>query len=325
MRNHFADELLRQAKENPNLLLLTADLGFSVFEPFAEALPKQYLNTGCAEANTMSMAVGLALSGKKVFVYSIVPFVTMRCFEQVRNDVCMHSADVTIVGVGGGLAYGQLGPTHHATEDIAIMRSLAGMTVVCPGDPIEAKLATRALINRGGPAYLRLNKRGEPIFHKGDIPFEIGKAIKLREGKDVTLISIGGILEEVMHVADKLDKKNIRTTVLSMHTVKPLDTDIIDEAIASTPYLFTIEEHSIIGGLGSAVGEYISEQDKHPRVFRRFGIKNQFTKVSGDQNELREFNGLNSEKITQTILKLILTASPSPVHKRRASRRAPRF
>lgn len=305
MRKHFADELLKHAKENPMLLLLTADLGFSVFEPFEEALPNQYLNTGCAEANTLSMAAGLALSGKKVVVYSIIPFITMRCFEQIRNDVCMHNADVTIVGVGGGLAYGQLGPTHHAVEDIALMRALPCMTVVCPGDPIEVRLATRALINLGGPAYLRLNKKGESIFHKEDISFEIGKAITLRKGKDVTLLSTGAILSEAVQVADKLKKENVSATVISMHTVKPLDIGAIDQAIARTHYLFTLEEHSIIGGLGSAVGEYISEQNKHPKGFYRFGIQDRFTKISGDQNELREFNGLSSSQITQEILRHI--------------------
>ncbi|MDP2624837.1 MAG: transketolase C-terminal domain-containing protein [Candidatus Peregrinibacteria bacterium] len=304
MRNEFTAELLEHAKKDPNILLLTADLGFSVFEEFAAACPDQYLNTGCAEANTLTMAAGLALSGKKVFVYSIIPFVTMRCFEQVRVDVCMHNADVTIVGVGGGLAYGQLGPTHHSIEDISIMRSIPNMKVICPGDPIESRLATRALIQEGGPAYVRLNKKNEPIFTESDVLFQIGKALTTRDGADLTLISTGGMLPVAMEVAGQLAEQKLETRVLSMHTVKPLDIEAIDKAIAETSNLFTLEEHSLIGGLGSAVAEYISEhpREAQPQTFHRFGINDRFTKTSGDQEHLRGLHGLNSDQITDAIL-----------------------
>lgn len=306
MRNQFTAELLQHAKKDPNILLLTADLGFSVFESFAEALPKQYLNTGIAEANTISMAAGMALSGKKVFIYSIVPFLTMRAFEQVRNDVCLHNADVTIVGVGGGLAYGQLGPTHHSIEDIAIMRALPNMRVICPGDPEESRQATRELVQTSGPAYLRFNKRGEPLFTEG-MPFKIGEATKLKEGKDITLVSTGGILGVTMDVAEQLEKQGLSCAVLSMHTVKPLDMEALENAVATTSNLFTIEEHSRIGGLGGAVAEWVSEQKTSPDTFYRFGIDDQFTKTGGDQAHLRKLHGLSAPQIAKTILEKIAT------------------
>jgi transketolase len=304
MRIFFTEELLKQAKQNSNIILLTADLGFSVFEEFASILPKQYLNTGCSEANTVSMAAGLALSGKKVFIYSIVPFITMRCFEQIRVDVCMHQADVTLVGVGGGLAYGQLGPTHHAIEDIAILRALPNMYVICPGDPMESRLATRALIQARGPAYLRLNKKNDPQVHLHEFSFEIGKAIFLRNGKDVTLISTGSMLPRAIEVATLLEKKNITTTVLSMLTVKPLDTEALGRAVKTTSAFFTLEEHSVIGGLGGAVAEYLSESPIRPRVFHRFGIQDRFTRECGDPLYLHRIHGLTAEQITDSIVKL---------------------
>lgn len=285
--------------------MLTADLGFSVFEDFEAARPKQYLNTGCSEANTVSMAAGLALSGKRVFVYSIIPFITMRCFEQVRVDMCMHKADVTLVGVGGGLAYGQLGPTHHAIEDISIMRSLPEMTVICPGDPVEARLATEALLKHKGPAYLRFNRSRDTIVHESDPVFEIGKAIQVRDGKDLTLVSTGGLLPTAVEAAEILSKSGKSVRVLSMHTVKPLDTDAIDDAIQDTGHIFSLEEHNVIGGLGSAIAEHISESSQALKAFKRFAIQDKFTKTSGSQNDLRELHGLTAPQIASVILDVL--------------------
>lgn len=301
MRNAFAQELLEQARKNPNLLLLTADLGFSVFEAFEAELPKQYLNTGCAEANTAGMAAGLAMSGKKVFIYSIVPFITMRCFEQIRVDICYHNVDVTVVGVGGGLAYGQLGPTHHSIEDVSLMRSLPNMKVVCPSDPIESRLATRALVEKGGPSYLRLNRGGDTVIHNDDLQFEWGRAVRLREGKDITLISTGGMLGVTLEVATQLESHSIQATVLNMHTIKPIDKEAIMKVVDQTAHVVTIEEHSIIGGLGSAVAEVIAEYGK-PVKFKRLGILDRFTKEVGRQDYLRQINGLDIENLTELIL-----------------------
>lgn len=304
MRNAFVQELLQSAQKNSNIMLLTADLGFSVFEEFEAALPKQYLNTGCAEANTMSMAAGLALSGKKVFVYSIVPFVTMRCFEQIRVDVCYHNVDVTIVGVGGGLAYGQLGPTHHAIEDIAILRSLPNMKVVCPADPVSTRQLIKQLIEQGGPSYLRLNRGGDLVLYPEDTHFEWGKAIQVNSGQDLTLITTGAMLQTGLEVVKRMSDYGISVALLDMHTVKPLDTSAILEALENTHGIITLEEHSILGGLGSAVAEIIAEHSKKQYLFKRLGIRDRFTKEVGKQDYLRKINHLNPQDITETLVTL---------------------
>ena len=189
MRNNFLDTLFELAKADPRITFITGDLGYGVVEKFMEQLPDQFLNAGVAEANMTSVAAGMALSGRIVFTYSIANFPTLRCLEQVRNDVCYHDANVKVVSIGGGFAYGAMGATHHAVEDLAVMRALPNMTVVAPGDPIEARAATRALVAMPGPGYLRLGKAGEPKVHSGEVDFAIGRAIRLRDGGDVTRVA----------------------------------------------------------------------------------------------------------------------------------------
>src|SRR5207245_8000991 len=206
MRNAFIKELFELAKQDERIVLIVGDLGFGVVTPFMEQLPKQFLNAGVAEQNMTGMAAGMALSGKIALTYSIANFPTLRCLEHVRNDVCYHNANVKIVSVGGGFTYGAMGATHHAVEDIAVMRAMAGLFVVAPGDPVEARAATRAVIAYHGPCYLRLGKAGEPVVHQSAIDFELGKAIAMREGRDATLISTGGILQNVVRAAERLEK-----------------------------------------------------------------------------------------------------------------------
>jgi transketolase len=258
MRTAFIRALEEVAEEDERVMLVVGDIGFGVVETFAQRFPKRYVNAGVAEQNMTGIATGMALSGNVVFTYSITNFPTLRCLEQVRNDVCNHKADVKIVAVGGGFAYGALGMTHHATEDIAIMRSLPNMTVIAPGDPVEAAAATRAIVSWPGPCYLRLGRAGEPVVHKRPIDFKIGEAIQLRDGKDLTLIATGGMLETAVAVADRLLERNISARVLSMHTVKPLDIGAVLAAARETNAIATIEEHSKLGGLGSAVAEVLA-------------------------------------------------------------------
>ncbi|MGA8213594.1 MAG: transketolase C-terminal domain-containing protein, partial [Candidatus Sulfotelmatobacter sp.] len=221
MRTAFLNELFELAKQNPRIVFMTGDLGFSVVEKFMQELPKQFINAGVAEQNMTGMAAGMAMSGKIVFTYSIANFPTLRCLEQIRNDLCYHQANVKIVSVGGGFAYGSLGATHHATEDLGVMRMLPGITVIAPGDPMEARCATRAVVEHVGPCYLRLGKAGEPEVHKGKIDFKIGKAVCFRDGDDLTLISTGSFLQTAAKVADALAGQGIEARVLSMHTLKP--------------------------------------------------------------------------------------------------------
>lgn len=304
MRTAFINTLTELAKNNENLWLLTGDLGFSVVENFEAILPNQYLNAGVSEQNMIGMAAGLAMCGKTVFTYSIVPFITMRCFEQVRNDLCMQNVNVKIVGVGAGFSNNQMGPTHHSIEDIAVMRALPNMIVVCPGDPWEVEEATKAIAKINTPAYLRIGKKGEPTINSEKGAFVIGKGILLNEGGDLTLVSTGNMLETASLVCEKLAKINIRVRLISMHTVKPLDEKLIIESAEKTGAIFTIEEHSIIGGLGSAVAQVLMENGKVIK-FHSFGVKDKFTKIAGDQDYLRKINGLDPSGIAKNILKII--------------------
>ena len=302
MRTAFIQELLEIAKKDPRIVLMVGDLGFGVVTPFMEHLPQQFVNAGVAEQNMTGMAAGMALSGKIVFTYSIANFPVIRPLEQIRNDVCYHNANVRIVSVGGGMAYGALGPSHHATEDIAVMRAMPNMIVVAPGDPVEARLATRALVEYQGPAYLRLGRAGEPIIHKNWPEFRLGRAIQLREGNDITLISTGGVLPEVVQAADMLQEKGFSVRVLSMHTVKPLDVEAVLSAARETKAIFTVEEHSIIGGLGSAVAEVLAEHNGPRPLFKRLGIPAQFSAEVGSQKYLRSLYQLDAPGIVKQVL-----------------------
>jgi transketolase len=275
---------------------------------FAERFPKQFINAGVAEQNMTGLAAGLALCGKIVFTYSIANFPTLRCLEQIRNDVCYPSANVKVVAVGGGFTYGALGMTHHATEDLAIMRALPGLTVVAPGDPLEADQAVRAIAAQAGPCYLRLG---------AGIAFELGKAILVRDGAHLTLISTGGMLQLAVEVADRLAADGVQARVLSMHTLKPLDVEAVLAAARETPALVTLEEHSTLGGLGGAVAELLAEASSGVR-FKRIGLPSQFSCHVGSQDYLREVHGLSLDAVHRSIQHL-LAHRQSPFSRHRAA------
>lgn len=304
MRNTFVRTLHELASKDKRILLLTADLGFSVFEEFMETLPSQYFNMGIAEQNMAGVAAGLAMEGYIPVIYSIVPFATMRNFEQIRNDIAYQKLNVKIVGVGAGFAYGPYGHTHHGIEDIAVMRSIPEMTVIAPGDPVETKLATIAMMSYVGAVYLRLGKTGEPVLHRHEPDFSIGKAIILSKGTDITLVGTSTMLDTTMKVCTKLQADGVSVRVLSMHTVKPIDTHAIRESIDRTGVIVTIEEHGKIGGLGSAVSEVIAEYGK-PSKFMRFAIPDHFTKVIGNQEYMRHANGLSVDDIYTAVNKYL--------------------
>ena len=311
MRTAFIQTLFELARQDERVVLLTGDLGFSVIEPFMQALPQQFVNAGVAEQNMTGMAAGMALSGKIVFTYSIGNFPTLRCLEHIRNDVCYHNANVKVVCVGGGFCYGAAGATHHATEDLGIMRMLPGMTVIAPADPVEARHATRAVVNHVGPCYLRLGKAGELIVHQSDIDFQIGKAIRVREGDDLTLISTGGMLRSVLEAADHLSANGIHARVLSMHTLKPLDTGAVLGAARETSAIFTIEEHSIVGGLGGAVAEVLAESGQPLPFFKRLGLPSAFAPRVGTQQYMLEQHGLSAEGIVHSVRALVGASRPA--------------
>ena len=304
MRTAFINTLYELAKKDKRIFLLNGDIGFSVLEEFTKSFPDRSLNMGVAEANMIGVAAGLAMAGKIVFVYSITPFVTARVFEQIRNDVALQKLNVKIVGVGSGLSYGQLGPTHHSVEDISIMRSLPNMTVVCPGDPRETIAATKAVTKYNGPVYLRIGKKGEPDVHYKVPVLKIGKGILIKDGKDCTLISTGNMLNTAYKVMEQLGQNNIRARLISLPTVKPLDEKLIKKAAKETPAIFTLEEHNIIGGLGSAVAEVVAE-NRLPVHFRRFGVPDKFPILAGSQEFLRSYYKLSADDISKEIKKIL--------------------
>ena len=301
MRTAFADTVRLLARDDPRVYLLTGDVGFGVFEPFAEEFPDRYINVGVAEANLAGVAAGLALSGKRPFIYSIGNFPTLRCLEQVRNDICYNAANVKIVSVGGGLSYGQLGATHHATEDLAVMRALPGMTVIAPADPVETALAVRAAYEHPDPVYLRLNRAGDPVVHRTAPEFRLGQAISVRSGNDVTLIACGGIVPNALAAAEVLAAEGIECSVLSMHTLKPIDAAAVLQAASETGLIITIEEHSIVGGLGSAVSEVLTEAGGLGARLSRLALPDAFSHLVGSQDYLRGAHGLSADGIAEHI------------------------
>ena len=301
MRNAFIRGLTALAERDDRVVLLTGDLGYKIFDDFAEKFPGRFINAGVAEQNMIGVATGLALEGFRPFVYSIATFATLRCFEQIRDDVCYNDVPVTIVGVGGGFSYGANGPTHHATEDIAIMRALPNMTVVCPGDPVEAELAVAAAASHEAPLYLRLGRAGDPVVHHDPPDLRIGESIEVLKGNEVSLISTGGMLPVATAAADLLEAENVSCRVISMHTVKPLDTAVLEACCSETKALFTLEEHSRIGGLGSAVGEWIADSGRSCKL-TCFGTEDRFADTAGSQACLRQQQGLSAEQIAQRVM-----------------------
>lgn len=301
MRDTFFATLSQLAKENKNIEVVTGDLGFGVLKPFWEAHPDQIINAGIAEQNLTSVAAGMALEGKTVFTYSIGNFPTLRCLEQIRNDCAYHNANVKVVCVGGGFVYGSLGMSHHATEDIAVMRALPDVTVLCPGDLVEAKAVTKAIASYPGTCYVRLGRGGEKKIHPDNIDFEIGKAIKVQDGEDIAIFSTGAIFEEISEACEILKEKGINPTVYTFPTVKPIDEKTIREIAESHKLIVTCEEHNLSGGFGSAVAEVLAELPAHARLLR-MGMNDQYCTIVGDQKYLRDQYGISGKKIAEKIL-----------------------
>lgn len=301
MRKAFVESLHALAKKNRKIMLLTADLGYSVFEEFAKECPDQYLNMGVAEQHMTGFAAGLAMESKVPFIYSIVPFVTMRNFEQIRNDICYQNLNVKIVGVGAGYSYGPYGHTHHGLEDLGILRTLPNITLFTPGDPVETALVVQEAIKIKGPVYIRLGRAGEPILHTRKPHLIVGKGLKLRDGGDITLFAINTMVKTALDVAESLEKKNIHATVVSLPTLKPLDEKVIHYARDNTKAIFTLEEHSIIGGLGSVVAEILAESHSGI-VFKRLGVPDVFAEGIGNQEHMRDLSGISPKKIERQIL-----------------------
>lgn len=296
MRNHLINKITEFAGQNENIMLITADLGFSVIEKFKERFPNRYINVGIAEQNMATVAAGLALEGNTVFIYSIGNFPTLRCIEQIRNDICYHNANVKILAVGSGFAYGTLGMTHHATEDLAIMRALPNMKVFTPCDSISAEAIAQAVCRINGPCYVRLERGGEPEIFSKDEKFEIGKLKEIRKGYDIAVITIGTVVNEAIKAADILREQNKNISVYSVYSLKPIDKEQILEIAQKYNYIITVEEHQITGGLGSTIAEIIAENNMVTKIIR-LGLNDEFTSVVGNQEYLREVYKIDYKNI----------------------------
>lgn len=306
MRDRFIKHLGEIAGKDLRIILVTGDLGFGVFNEFREKYPDQFLNVGVAEQNMTGVATGLALEGHIAFTYSIANFPTLRCLEQIRNDSCYHNADVKIVSIGGGFSYGSLGISHHATEDLAIMRSLPDITVVSPCGLWETGEATEAIINTPGTCFLRLDKSfGDDSPRSENEKFHLGKARILKKGSDVTIFVTGGILEEVEVAVAVLEDAGISSQIVSIHTLKPLDKETIIQVCGETPVVVTVEEHTIHGGLGGAIAEVLMDNAVHPKSFLRIGLEAGFSSIVGSQKYLRKQYGIDAVSIENRIKNLL--------------------
>lgn len=301
MRKAFIDELLGLAKRDSRITALSGDIGNRMFDEFAAACPGRFLNLGIAEANMAGVAAGMAMGGLRPFTYSIAAFNPGRCVEQIRLDICQHNLPVVVVGVGAGLSYASLGPTHHALEDIAWMRALPNMTVLCPGDPVEVRAAVRAALAHDGPVYLRLGKKGEPTVHAEEPDFRIGKAIRVRDGADAALLAAGTILPVAVAAAELLEKRGIAASVHSFHSVKPLDEALLADMFARLPLVALVEEHGAAGGAWSAVAEWLARRGGSHVPFLRFGTDDRFFHQAGGQEWARKQFGLTPDAIADAI------------------------
>lgn len=302
MRFAVVKTIYEAALKNKKIFFLTGDLGHACEEEFKKNIPNQYKNCGIAEQNMMGIAAGLALSGMKVFVYSISPFVTMRCFEQVKNDVCYQNVDVNIIGVGGGFIYGPYGNTHCSIEDIAVMRVLPNMKIVCPANPLEAEQLTKQMLKMRGPTYMRIGRGKEPMSNK-KYQVTFGKGCKLSDGNDGLIITAGTILTECEQSIQILAKRGLNLALINMHTIKPIDRGlVVDDIVDNFDAIFTVEEHSIIGGLGSAIAEIISEETSKKIRFKRFGVHDKYLHEIGSQQYLRDRHGISAQKIAASII-----------------------
>lgn len=304
MRNEVVAELTNFASQDTRVLLATADLGYNVLDVFFKNFPRRYINVGIAEQNLATISAGLALEGNMVFTYSIGNFPTLRCIEQIRNCICYHNANVKILAVGGGFAYGSLGMTHHATEDIAMMRALPNMKVYVPGDALEAVKCFQEMCKFDGPAYLRMARGNEPNVHEKK-EFIVNRIIPLDEnGNDIIIFASGTIVSEAVKLQRLFKDNSINSSVYSVPVVKPIDAQSIIDLANTSKLIITIEEHNVIGGLGSAVSEVLAQLPSHAQVIR-IGLNDEFTSIVGNQDYLREVYGLSAEQIYIKVMKLL--------------------
>ena len=319
MRQTCLQMVYELAKADERILFIGSDLGVGTMDEFKMEMPERFFMEGVSEANLIGVAAGLALEGKVPYVNTIATFITRRCFEQLVVDLCLHNANVRLIGNGGGLVYAPLGPTHEAIEDIAILRALPNMTIVAPADADEMRRLMPKTVDHPGPVYIRLAKGYDPIVTNDDSPFEIGKAVPMREGGDALILTTGITLGIALEAAEVLAGQGLEASVLHCHTIKPLDIDAILEHAGPVPVVVSVEEHSRIGGLGSAVAEVVAEANFDPaKRFRRIGLPDLFPDQYGSQASLMEKYSITPERLVAVVLSLVPSEDRRPAVARRA-------
>ncbi len=299
MRDTFVRVLVDEMTQDPRIILITGDLGFGVLQPIWDRFPDRIINAGIAEQGMVGLAAGLAATDRTVLVYSIGNFPTLRPLEQIRNDCAYHGANVKIVCVGGGFVYGSLGMSHHATEDLAVMRALPDVRCFAPGDPVETGAVTREIIHTPGTCYLRLGRGSEPVVHTDTLTeWKAPSPLTLRKGADIALLSTGGILTQTYAAAERLAGINIRAEVVSFPCIKPMDTGAVRSLLKRFRHVVTVEEHNVTGGFGSAVCEIAAETGGRCRV-HRIGLQDCYSSIVGNQQYLREVYGLDEKSIAE--------------------------
>ncbi|OGX22291.1 MAG: hypothetical protein A2Y03_09980 [Omnitrophica WOR_2 bacterium GWF2_38_59] len=301
MRDSFFQSLYEEAKKNRNIILITSDTGAICHDEFKEKIPYQYINVGIAEQNMIGIASGLAQTGKIVYVYAIVPFATMRCYEQIRVDLCCMNLPVSIVGIGAGLDYSTLGATHHGTEDIALMRSLPNMEIYSPADGLMADLLARQYDNQSGPRYIRLDREGLPLVYEEESEFDLSRGFSvLSKSKQLYIVATGRMVYSALQVAKKLSSQSIEVGVIDLFRIKPMNKEGLWGVVKDAKCLVTLEEHFVTGGIGTAISELIAVQKKTPS-FKVIGIPDQFCEIYGDRNDLQKLYNLDVSSISKSI------------------------
>lgn len=305
MRKTCLDCVYELAKQDERIVFIGSDIGANTLDEFKNEMPDRFFMEGISEAHVVGMAAGMALEGKIVYINTIATFLTRRCYEQVVLDCCLHKTRVRLIGSGGGLVYAPLGPTHLATEDLAILRPLPGMTILAPADAEEMRRMMPHTVDRPGPIYIRLGRGGDPIVTDPAQPFEIGKMYLLQDGRDLLFISTGTTAKLALDAVELLRARRLEAAVLHVPTLKPLDLPGLQAILARFPVVLTLEEHSRIGGLGSAVAEVLAESSfGSPRRFSRLGLPDAFCENYGSQASLMAKQGLSAERIAEQALEL---------------------
>ena len=306
MRQTCLDMVYELAKADDRVLYIGSDLGAGTLDQFKDEMPHRFFMEGVSEANIIGMAAGLAMEGRIPYVNTIATFLTRRCYEQLAVDLCMHNANVRLIANGGGLVYAPLGPTHEAIEDLAIMRALPNMTVVAPADAEEMRRFMPTTLEHDGPIYIRLAKGYDPVVTNDAVPFEIGRAVPMREGSDALLVTTGITLRNALEAAQILSEEGVQVAVLHCPTIKPLDLDAVLGYAAAVPVVVTVEEHTIIGGLGSAVAEAVAEAGFDPaKRFKRVGIPDVFPDEYGSQDSLMKRYLITSENLVSLVREMV--------------------